>query len=105
MDRFEEMQAFVRVVESGGITAAAERVGVAKSVISRRLQEMENRLGVQLLLRTTRRISLTEDGRNFYQRCLRILEAVEEAETMAREIAQRVLSNPVLEVFDVEVED
>ena len=80
MDRFDEMYTFVRVVEAGGISAAAERLGIAKSAVSRRLQELENRLDVQLLQRTTRRIHLTDAGREFYQSCLRILDEVEEAE-------------------------
>ncbi len=80
MDRFDEMHTFVRVVETGGISAAAERLGIAKSAVSRRLQELENRLDAQLLQRTTRRIHLTDDGRQFYERSLRILEEVEEAE-------------------------
>ncbi len=80
MGRFDEMQTFVRVVEAGGITAAAERLGVAKSVVSRRLKELEGRLDAQLLQRTTRRIHLTDAGRDFYPRCLRILEELDEAE-------------------------
>ncbi|MFO7592592.1 MAG: LysR family transcriptional regulator [Pseudomonadota bacterium] len=90
MDRFDEMQSFVRVVESGGISAAAERLGLAKSAVSRRLQELENRLGVQLLQRTTRRISLTEAGRRFYERCLRILDELEEAEQSLSSEQQQV---------------
>ncbi len=80
MDKFDELQTFVRVVESGGISAAAERMGIAKSAVSRRLQELENRLDVQLLQRTTRRIHLTDAGREFYQRSLRILDELAEAE-------------------------
>lgn len=80
MDRFDEMQTFVRVVESAGISAAAERLGIAKSAVSRRLQELENRLGVELLRRTTRRMALTEEGRLFYERSLRILDEVAEVE-------------------------
>ncbi len=80
MDRFDEMQTFVRVVEQGGISAAAERLEVAKSAVSRRLQELENRLGVELLRRTTRRVTLTEEGRQFYERCVRILDEVNEVE-------------------------
>lgn len=80
MDRFDEMQTFVRVVESGGISAAAERLSVAKSAVSRRLQELENRLGVELLRRTTRRMALTEEGRAYYERCVRILDEVDEVE-------------------------
>ncbi len=80
MDRFGDMQTFVRVVEAGSLSAAAERLGVAKSAVSRRLGELEARLGVQLLRRTTRRLNLTDSGRSFYDRCLRILADLDEAE-------------------------
>jgi DNA-binding transcriptional LysR family regulator len=80
VDRFDELQTFVSVVETGGISAAAERMGIAKSAVSRRLQELENRLDVQLLQRTTRRLHLTDAGRDFYQRSLRILDELAEAE-------------------------
>lgn len=91
MDRFDEMYTYVRVVEAGGISAAAERLGIAKSAVSRRLQELENRLDVQLLQRTTRRIHLTDAGREFYQSCLRILDEVEEAE-LAMQSGQQSLA-------------
>jgi DNA-binding transcriptional LysR family regulator len=80
MRRFEDMQTFVRVVEAGSISAAAERLGVAKSAVSRRVSDLEARLGVQLLRRTTRRLNLTDTGRGFYDRCQRILADLEEAE-------------------------
>lgn len=80
MDRFADMETFVRVVETGSITAAAARLEIAKSAVSRRLAELEARLGVQLFRRTTRRLSLTESGRSFYERCVRVLADVEEAE-------------------------
>lgn len=80
MDRFADMQIFVKVVETGSITAAADRLDMAKSAVSRRLAELEARLGVQLLQRSTRRLNLTESGRSFYERSLRILADVEEAE-------------------------
>ena len=83
MDRFENMDCFVRVVEAGGISAAADRMGVAKSVVSRRLKELEEHLGVELFHRTTRRMNLTETGRAFYEQSLRILEDVLEAEHSA----------------------
>ncbi len=81
MNRFDDMQTFVRVVEAGSLSAAADRMGIAKSAVSRRLNDLESRLGVQLLRRTTRRLNLTDTGRSFYERCLRILADVEEAET------------------------
>jgi len=80
MDRFEEMQTFVQVVEAGSLSAAAERMDIAKSAVSRRLADLESRLGVQLLNRTTRRINLTDSGRQFYQRCQGLLANLEEAE-------------------------
>jgi DNA-binding transcriptional LysR family regulator len=80
MDRFADMQMFVKVVESAGISAAADRLDVAKSAVSRRLSDLEARLGVQLFQRTTRRMNLTDSGRSFYERCLRILADLDEAE-------------------------
>ncbi|MCH8140645.1 MAG: LysR family transcriptional regulator, partial [Proteobacteria bacterium] len=59
MDRFAEMATFIRVVRSGSITAAAEQQSIAKSAVSKRLRDLEKRLGVQLLTRTTRRLTLT----------------------------------------------
>lgn len=80
MDRFEEMYTFVRVVKAGSLSGAAERLNIARSAVSRRLSELETRLGVQLLTRTTRRLNLTESGRQFYERCQTILAEMEEAE-------------------------
>lgn len=79
-DRLEEMVTFVRVVEAGSLTGAARRLDVAKSAVSRRLRDLEGRLGVQLLRRTTRQLSVTASGQDFYRRCQRILADVEEAE-------------------------
>lgn len=80
MDRFENMGAFIRVVEAGSISGAADRLGVAKSAVSRRLKELEGHLGVELFHRTTRRMNLTDTGRAFYHQSVRILEDVLEAE-------------------------
>ncbi len=81
MDRFEDLQAFVTVVEAGSFTAAAERIDSNKSVISRRVSALEERLGVQLLRRTTRTLNLTDTGRSFYERSTRILSDLDEAES------------------------
>ena len=81
MDRFENLQAFVAVVEAGSFTAAADRLGVAKSAISRRVSALEERLGVQLLRRTTRRLNVTDTGQSFYEHSARILADLEEAES------------------------
>jgi len=83
MDRFDEIETFVRVAETLSVTRAAAQQGIAASAISRRLKELEARLGVQLMQRTTRRITLTDAGRSYYDRCLRILADMEEADSLA----------------------
>ena len=81
MDRFEDLKTFLAVVESGSFTAAAERLNTAKSAVSRRISALEERLGVQLLLRTTRRLRVTETGQSFYEHSARILADLDEAES------------------------
>lgn len=85
MDKFEDLQAFVAVVEAGSFTAAADRLDTAKSAVSRRVSALEERLGVQLLRRTTRTLSLTDTGRSFYEHSARILADLEEAESAAQQ--------------------
>jgi len=80
MDRFEALDNFVRVVEAGSISGAAERLQIAKSAVSRRLAELEQHLGVQLFRRTTRRMDLTETGRSLYDRAVRLLADLQETE-------------------------
>ncbi|OOZ44382.1 LysR family transcriptional regulator [Solemya velum gill symbiont] len=80
MDRFDNMDTFVRVVEAGTISGAAERMGIAKSAVSRRLKELEAHLNAQLFHRTTRKMNLTDTGRAYYHQCVRILDDVLEAE-------------------------
>lgn len=80
MNRFENMQTFSHVVETGSISRAADRLGVAKSAVSRRLKELEKHLGVELFHRTTRQMNLTDTGRAFYHQTTRILDDVLEAE-------------------------
>ena len=82
MNAYEEMHNFVRVVEAGSISKAAEQLGLAKSGVSRRLAELESRLGVRLLTRTTRRSSLTEAGRTYYEGAVRLLSDVAELDTL-----------------------
>lgn len=86
MDRLAHMQMFVAVVEAGSITAAAERMSLAKSAVSRRLAELEAGLGVSLIQRTTRRLNLTESGRTYYARCVAILADVEDAEAEVSQV-------------------
>lgn len=80
MDKFAALEAFTAVVESGGFQAATQRLGIAKSVISRRISQLEKNLNSRLLRRTTRRISVTDEGQQFYQRAIQILADLEEAE-------------------------
>ncbi|HEY9098013.1 MAG TPA: LysR family transcriptional regulator [Thiobacillus sp.] len=81
MDKFSHMQVFVGIVEAGSISGAADRLGLPKSAVSRRLTELEARLGVSLLQRTTRKQNLTDSGRAFYERCVAILADLDEAES------------------------
>jgi len=81
MDRFQEMATFVAVVNEGSFIRAAEARGLSKAAISRQLNDLEHRLGVRLLHRTTRRLSLTAEGQAFYARCRELLLSVDEAET------------------------
>lgn len=80
MDRPGEMAVFVRVVESGGFSAAARAAGLTPSAVSKLIGRLEDRLGARLLHRTTRSISLTHEGVAFYQRSVRILKDIDEAE-------------------------
>tara|TARA_R110002050_G_scaffold269917_2_gene412714 strand:- start:259886 stop:260779 length:894 start_codon:yes stop_codon:yes gene_type:complete len=80
MNQIEEMQAFIRVVEAGSITKAAEQMNTVKSAVSRRLSELESRLGISLLKRTTRSQVLTDSGELFYKQCIRIIDDINEVE-------------------------
>lgn len=80
MDRFLEMQTFNAVVDAGSFVKAADALGMSKPAVSRYVVDMETRLGVRLLHRTTRRLSLTVDGQVFYARSKEILAELEQAE-------------------------
>ena len=80
MDRFQSLTAFAKVVETGSFARAAERLEVSVSAVSRQVAELEAHLGVRLLNRTTRRLSLTDSGRAFHERCVQLLADLEEAE-------------------------
>jgi DNA-binding transcriptional LysR family regulator len=82
MDRFQAITAFARVVETGSFARAADRLGVSVSAVSRQVGDLEGHLGARLLNRTTRRLSLTESGQAFYERCVQLLADLEEAETL-----------------------
>jgi DNA-binding transcriptional LysR family regulator len=81
MDRFQEMKVFVAVVDNGSFVRAADALKSSKAAVSRLLADLERRLGARLLNRTTRRLSLTDDGKMFYARCTELLHALEEAES------------------------
>src|SRR6516225_11335632 len=83
MDRFASVAAFVQVIESGGFSAAGRHLNLSKARVSHQIQALENVLGVRLLNRSTRRISLTEAGRSYYERCVQILHDLEEADETA----------------------
>jgi DNA-binding transcriptional LysR family regulator len=85
MDKFEDIQAFIAVVDTGSFTAAAQKLGSAKSAVSRRISALEERLGVQLLRRTTRVLNLTETGQSFYNHGTRILADLAEAEAAVQQ--------------------
>lgn len=77
---FNEMVIFVKVVEAEGFTAAATNLGLPKSTVSRKISELESRLGARLLQRTTRSVRPTELGALYYERCARLVTEAEEAE-------------------------
>ncbi|MFL6966488.1 LysR substrate-binding domain-containing protein [Pseudomonas alvandae] len=81
MDRFDAMQAFVRVVEAGSFTKAAETLHMSKTTVTQLVQQLEARLRVKLLNRTTRKVNVTADGAVFYERAIRLLADLDDAET------------------------
>lgn len=84
MNNLIEISTFARVVEASGFTAAARQLGLSPPVVSTRVQSLETRLGARLLNRTTRSISLTDAGKAYYDRCVRILADLEDAENAVR---------------------
>jgi len=86
MDRFQEMRAFAAVIDAGSFVGAADELNISKAAISRQVAELEARLGVRLLNRTTRRLSLTGEGEVFYARAKDLLGSLEEMEA---EVAAR----------------
>ncbi|WP_342730674.1 LysR family transcriptional regulator [Bradyrhizobium sp. B117] len=91
MDRFDAMRLFVRLVERRSFTAAAADLGIPRSTASEVLRGLEARLGARLLERTTRHVTPTLDGEDFYRRCVAILAEVEEAEAAMRDAQPRGL--------------
>lgn len=84
MNKFMAIQIFTRVAEEGGFTAAAAKLGVSVSAVTKAISRLEDELGAQLFTRTTRQINITDYGQDFYERCVAILAELEDAETELR---------------------
>jgi DNA-binding transcriptional LysR family regulator len=84
MDRFQEMQIFVRIVERRSFTQAAEDLLIPRATATNAIKRLENRLGTRLLERTTRAVAPTQDGAAYYERCMRLLADLDEAEDAFR---------------------
>ncbi len=89
MDRFLAMETFVRVVDRGGFSAAAQELRISRAMVSRHVQELEARLGARLLHRTTRRVSLTEAGQVYYDRSAHLLADLAAADSEVGELHTR----------------
>ena len=85
MDAISDMQAFVRIVELGSFSSAAQDLQIPKSTLSRRIRKLEDRLGVQLLARTTRSLTLTDIGSAYFERSRQIVREVEETEELIQQ--------------------
>jgi DNA-binding transcriptional LysR family regulator len=83
MDRLTGLEVFVGVVDQGGFSAAARRLGMSVTMVSSHVQALEDRLGVRLLNRTTRKVGLTEIGKSYYERCVQILDELADADRIA----------------------
>ena len=107
MDRLANMRVFAKVVENGSFAGAAARLSISASMVSQHVKELEERLGARLLNRTTRKVSLTEVGRAYYERCTRVLADIEEADRAAADMQTsprgdlRVNSTPCFGVHHV----
>lgn len=99
-DKFEDLRNFVAVIDSGGINAAASSIGIAKSAVSRRLGELEQRLGTTLINRSNRRFEPTAVGRRYYEGARQILAALD---TLDREASSSRASDPLRVTITAEV--
>jgi DNA-binding transcriptional LysR family regulator len=80
MDKYQEMRSFAAVVDAGSFVGAADALDTSKAAVSRHVADLERRLGARLLNRTTRKLSLTDDGQTFYHQCTEIIGAIDDAE-------------------------
>lgn len=85
----DETQAFVAVVEAGSFTGAGKRLGIPKSTLSRQVSRLEERLGARLMQRTTRKLSLTDLGEAYFERCQPAIAAIADAERVAQDLSGR----------------
>src|SRR5215470_9303741 len=85
LNKLQAIKAFTYVAERRGFTAAAKKLGMSASAVTKGIARLEDELGTQLFNRTTRRIALTDYGQDFYERCTRILADLEDAESAMRE--------------------
>src|ERR1700724_3587030 len=97
MDRLTSLTAFVRVAESGGFSAAGRKLNMSTTMVSNHVQSLEDRLGARLLQRTTRKVSLTEVGKAYYDRCVQILADIEQADDIAG--AQQLTPRGTLRIY------
>jgi DNA-binding transcriptional LysR family regulator len=88
MDLFSSMRMYVAVVDGGSFASAADKLDISRAMVSKQIQKLEEHLGTRLLNRTTRRLSLTETGREFYERSTQIMVDVEEAEQVAGQMTR-----------------
>jgi len=93
MSRFDGLEAFVAVVETGSFTAAAEKLNASKSHISKQIKSLESRFNAALLQRTTRQITLTDVGEIFYRECQTLFEQLDQAETTVSDLQQQPLGS------------
>ena len=84
MNRLNSMQIFVEVARASGFTAAANKIGLSRAQVSKSVMQLEQHLGTRLFNRTTRRISLTETGQIYLERCIDILQAIDAREDFTR---------------------
>ena len=89
MDLFASMKMYVAVVDGGSFSAAAEQLGISRAMASKQIFQLEEHLGTRLLNRTTRKLSMTETGRVFYERSVQIMGDVDEAEQVAGQMTRR----------------
>jgi DNA-binding transcriptional LysR family regulator len=89
MDRITSMTTFVKVVDTGGFSAAARALNLSPSMVTHHVQSLEERLGVRLLNRSTRKVNLTEVGHAFYDRCVRIIAELDDAEQVAEALQSK----------------